>query len=149
MNKFKITEEQFNKQSQFFSSNNSVLVTLQSRARLVEEISNDRKLVGNIASDFLQNEFSEKQQEELKNGKMIRVWEGFMCRSRYSLDNNMIFSIIAPQREFDLKKKKIKKYKIEPEDPVVLYEITDKLFIIITAWDKEALAPEIFNENKN
>lgn len=65
MNKFKITEEQFNKQSQFFSSNNSVLVTLQSRARLVEQIADDRKLIGNITSDFLENEFSEKQYEAI------------------------------------------------------------------------------------
>jgi len=99
-------------------------------------------------------DFKKKHQEALINKRTIRISLGFCCgKGDYRFEDfHENFSIIAPQKDFKtstkIKNFKIKS-KVKPDDPVVLFKIIKNIFIIVTAWDKEALTPEIFDERKN
>lgn len=82
--------------------------------------------------------------ELLKKG---RVSTGFIFGEGYSL-GSLEFDILAPVDQFDVGRKKIKKNRII-EDPIVLFDLDCSLYVIVTAWGKEASDYLVFNEKHN
>jgi len=59
--------------------------------------------------------------------------------------------VLAPLKDFDLKGTKIKNNKIvkKVEDPIVVGKISNKLWIVLSAWGPESNDVNIFNEFNN
>lgn len=77
-------------------------------------------------------------------------WQGYNPLYRYT--SVSIFGIVAPQKEFNMTKRKIENYQVVIDDPIVLHPVifdNKKHYLIVTAWGQEASDEIVVNHKMN
>lgn len=127
-----------------------------------------KSYIGTIPEKNLQHIECFKVSEEDQCCRYHEIFEGFSDTVRKEYDyttaevyrsrNNIGFNgpiqlqIVAPQKDFDMKNKKVVNNKIVPLDPVVLKPVVYKdrcYYLIVTAWGLEAGDELVVNANHN